>query len=113
MIDVAPDKQVVVVDILAHKSLSLARGVTHKDLISVGNTELFLIVGINESNLLRFIHLRSVQYGENAILILIHIVTHVSDPPVPLFFSAWVVLLSVISAPAPASIGDATASGCR
>ena len=113
MIDVAPDKQVVVVDILAHKSLSLARGVGHKDLISVGNTELLLVVRVDKPDLLRFIHLRSVQYGKDTVLVFIHVIAHVSVPPFPWTFSVWVVRSSATSALAPASIGDAIALGCR
>ena len=44
---VVADKNVVIVDILADKRLDLSRGISDNDLISIGNTELLLIVGID------------------------------------------------------------------
>ena len=70
------DKNVVIVDILAGESLYLSRRVGHNDLFSIGNTELLLVVGIDEPNLFRLVHRRSVKNGGDSVSVLKNIVAH-------------------------------------
>ena len=66
MKSIVPYKKVVIVNILANERLSVSRRITDKNLISVGNAKLLLIVGINKSNFFRLVRkLRRDQKGKN------------------------------------------------